>query len=329
MPSHRRESAAKPLKSADVRRRDRRRSSTHARSVPAPVPVASTPVSQNWPYDQQPVVVGRIGRHHSRLIIATPADLNNIATFMAEYAYPIKGDTGVIPDHTGMLYAKERTVAYLKDRYWNAMKAVMDCATPGNVNGLVLKLERNGKIEGVMAFNIVTENFDDPWSQYETRFHQRQENLWIYPGNGYMCQLRDVIHHPRNGGRPIVNIPFLITDLDPNLLPTLVGAFSKFLKGLVDEFRHCAIVNIYSGNHHEALKPYFDHHLGWPDVGRIKDRAPTMPQNCFPYKLMGKFIGPANPALPQPSFAQCIRWALESARDPTAFGSTRETPVVQ
>ncbi|KAI0107045.1 hypothetical protein GGR51DRAFT_571280 [Nemania sp. FL0031] len=281
--------------------------------------ITATLGSQAWPFNQLPVSIGRVGRHRVYMSIATHDDLDAIADFMVEYGYMIKQDTGVIPLEVGFQGHMERTRGLMRDRYREAVKAIVDCSSPGRMTGVVLKVEHEARIKGVMALHIVSEAFDDPWSQNETRVHESQESPWIFPGMEYIRLLRGVITHDRNENRPILTeakyqqlgVPYFMFSLENCFISTCIYGFSLFLKELVQEFKYSAIVNIHTGNLYAMIKPYLDVYLQYPECGSFKDDAPHSPQNCYPYKLHGKFMRPTPISPPAMLYLDdCVRLAF-------------------
>ncbi|KAJ8128244.1 hypothetical protein O1611_g5391 [Lasiodiplodia mahajangana] len=222
--------------------------------------------------------------------VATRHDLEAILDFMVEYAYDMKQDTGVVPYPQRSQDDVDRTKAEIRQRYRDAIGAIMDCSIRGRMTGIVVLIEYDGQIKGVAAANIVSLGFDDPWSRNERRVYSSGDSRWVFPGYAYMNLLREVMTHRSNGNRPVLSVPYFMFSLERYFLMPCLQGLSKFIKKLGREFKHSTIVNTYCGNAYTEISPSLDIFLQYPVGSAIKDDTTDPRQNCHPYVLRAKFM---------------------------------------
>ncbi len=100
-----------------------------------------------WPFCQRPFTIANFDDHRIRLSVAAPVDLNNIAAFCTEYGWAAK--QFIAPE---LLLTPMHMEELMKERYKDAIKAIMDTCTPGTMTGIVIKIEYKDKIRGVSKF---------------------------------------------------------------------------------------------------------------------------------------------------------------------------------
>ncbi|KAI1151824.1 hypothetical protein F4825DRAFT_421603 [Nemania diffusa] len=263
-----------------------------------------------WPFHNMRANIGRVGRHNIYVTAATHDDLDAMADFVAKYSFTIKQSTGIITSEVGSEAHSSGTIRLMRERYRDALKTIMDCCTPGIMTGVILKMEHDSKVKGVMALNILTEELDDPWSRNERQVTERGENLWIYPGAPYLKMLHKVITDNNNRNRPILNVPYLIVSMEGDFLQTGIIGFSKLLKGIVEELKHSAVVNIYCGNLYTMISQHLRLFLDFPRCGALADIVQLNPQSSQTYKVHGKFMRPTDPPPPDPYLDGPVRVAF-------------------
>ncbi|RWA09951.1 hypothetical protein EKO27_g5160 [Xylaria grammica] len=225
-----------------------------------------------WPFSQDPVTIANFDDHHIRMSVASYTDLDAIVDFCSEYSWIVKQETGVLA--FDQLVSPELITALMKDRYKYSIKAIMDCCTPGSMTGVVLKVEYQGQIRGVMAVNIVSADFNDPWSQNERQENERPQISWIFPAD-YTNTLAYTIWETGNQGRPILKQPYL---------NACIPAFGRTLIKLFTWFNRTTVVNIQSGPYHATFDSYFTGST-FNHTAALLENCPGINQRHYTYSI--------------------------------------------
>ncbi|KAI0914564.1 hypothetical protein F4823DRAFT_557913 [Ustulina deusta] len=204
-----------------------------------------------WPFCQRPFTIANFDDHRIRLSVAAPVDLNNIAAFCTEYGWAAK--QFIAPE---LLLTPMHMEELMKERYKDAIRAIMDTCTPGTMTGIVIKIEYKDKIRGVMAINVVGPDLDDPWSLNERQVGFRDEMAWIFP-SFYMSTLSETLAEEDNHAEPILNIPYFIVALEQPFLSACIPAFKRLVEMIATEYNRTAVLNIESGPYQNCFAPYF------------------------------------------------------------------------
>ncbi|GAP90126.2 hypothetical protein SAMD00023353_0203890 [Rosellinia necatrix] len=170
--------------------------------MPGPDGVADALNEPEWPFHYPPVVAGVVQNHQVRLSIASHDDLNAMAEFIAEYSWRMKHDAGTLEHVRGV--TEEQKWTLLVERYTAGLTAIMDCCVAGSMSGVVLKIQHRGKVQGVMALNLVTPALSDSWSQHELEQSWRSQTCWIYPA-AYTDILAELVGGAENRGRTVLS----------------------------------------------------------------------------------------------------------------------------
>ncbi|TGJ85468.1 hypothetical protein E0Z10_g3289 [Xylaria hypoxylon] len=229
------------------------------------------------------------------MAVASYNDLDAIADFCTEYSWIVKRETGVLAIDT--LVSPGLMTALMKDRYKDSIKAIMDCCIPGSMTGIVLKIEYQGQIRGVMALNIVTAGFNDPWSQNERRENERQQISWVFPAN-YLDTLSYTLWESANQGQPILNVPYFVVSLEQPYLNACIPAFGRMLIKLFTWFNRTTVVNIQSGPYHAAFSPYFTGST-FTHTTSLSENCPGVQQLHYTYSIYTSWAEPSADAPPE------------------------------
>ncbi|KAI1293387.1 hypothetical protein F5Y03DRAFT_374124 [Xylaria venustula] len=203
-----------------------------------------------WPFCQRPITVSHFCDQSIRLSVANPSDLNRMANFCTDYSWSVK--QFVCPE---IVDSPRRMRALMRERYKAALGAIMDCCTPGSMTGIVFKIEYDEKIQGVMAMNVVSTNFDDPWSENERQAAMRDDTAWIFPSD-YMGKLAETLGDDDNHGEPILSIPYFVACVDQPFLSICIPSFRRLAEIIAALYNRATVLNLQTGPYEHAFAPY-------------------------------------------------------------------------
>ncbi|KAI0428178.1 hypothetical protein F5Y09DRAFT_343928 [Xylaria sp. FL1042] len=255
-----------------------------------------------WPFCQRPITVSRFEDHRIRLSVAGPADLDAIATFCSEYSWSVK--QFVCPE---IITSPADLKAVMKERYRASIDAIMGCCVPGSMTGIVFKIELEDKIQGVMAINVVSTDFGDPWSQNEREEATKEETAWIFPSD-YMGKLAETLGEEDNQSEPILNIPYFVVSLDQPFLSICIPSFRRLLELIATQYNRTAVLNLQTGPYEHAFAPYL---AGSPftHTGRMQESPTDVLRPCSTYANYMYWTDTARDT-PGPYLDRVIRRAL-------------------
>ncbi|KAF2966262.1 hypothetical protein GQX73_g7313 [Xylaria multiplex] len=274
-----------------------------------------------WPYSQEPVTIAYFDDHRMRMGVASYADLDSLADFCTEYSWIVKQETGVLA--LDQLVNPGFMTSLMKERYKYSLKAIMDCCIPGSMTGIVLKIEYQGLIRGVnyrnfvesyplkafafaqntgslltpsaiVALNIVSAEFNDPWSQNERQEQARPQVKWIFPDD-YMGTLSYTLWDRGNHGRPVLNVPYFVVSLEQPYLNACIPAFGRMLIKLYTWFNATTVVNIQTGPYHATFDPYFSGST-FIHTATLLENAPSVTQRNYTYSVYTSWARPSQEA---------------------------------
>ncbi|KAI0539178.1 hypothetical protein GGR58DRAFT_258557 [Xylaria digitata] len=245
-----------------------------------------------WPYSQEPVTIAYFDDHRMRMGVASYADLDGLADFCTEYSWIVKQETGVLA--LDQLVNPGFMTSLMKERYKYSLKSIMDCCIPGSMTGIVLKIEYQGQIRGVMALNIVSPEFNDPWSQNERQEQARPQVKWIFPED-YMGTLSYTLWDRRNNGKPILNVPYFVVSLEQPYLNACIPAFGRMLIKIFTWFNGTTVVNIQTGPYHATFDPYFNGST-FMHTATLLENCPNISQRHYTYSIYTSWGRPSQDA---------------------------------
>ncbi|KAI1428454.1 hypothetical protein F5Y12DRAFT_25303 [Xylaria sp. FL1777] len=255
-----------------------------------------------WPFCQRPTTIAHYDDHRIRLSVATPNDLNDVADFCTDYAWAMK--QFVCPE---IIVAPEHMRALMTERYKASIKAIMDCCVPGRMTGIVFKIEYNNRIQGVMAINIVSSEFDDPWSQNERQEATRAEIGWIFPSD-YLGKLAETLGEDDNHSQPILNVPYFLVSLEQPFLNVCLPSFRRLIETIATLYNRTAVLNLETGPYEHIFAPYLAG-SSFIHTGRILENPSEVLQPWSTYSNYTHWTDPSND-MPGQYLDRIIRRAL-------------------
>ncbi|KAI1353232.1 hypothetical protein F5Y01DRAFT_313015 [Xylaria sp. FL0043] len=255
-----------------------------------------------WPFNQRPITISCFDDHRIRLSVAGPADLGAIASFCRDYSWSVK--QFVCPE---IIAAPAQLKAQMRARYKASIGAILDCCVPGSMTGIVFKIEFEDQIRGVMAINVVSSDFEDPWSQNEREEATKEETAWIFPSD-YMGKLAETLGEEDNNSEPILNIPYFVVSTEQPFLSVCIPSFRRLLEAIATLYNRTAVMNLQTGPYEHAFTPYlagssFNH------TGRMEESPSDVLQ---PYSAYSNytFWTDTSRDTPSPYLDRVIRRAL-------------------
>ncbi|TRX89430.1 hypothetical protein FHL15_009728 [Xylaria flabelliformis] len=190
-----------------------------------------TPVDAEWPFSQQPLHLGNIENHPILLTVAGYPDLDAIAEFAADSYITIKQASRFKPME---YFAEQRPL--IRERYRSSLQAIMESCIPNAMAGVILKVEHRGVIKGMMALNLAQTDCGDPWTRHESLQLRSPQYARVFPTTEHLRLLYLTMADRRNGSRPILNVPHIISSMDSSYMATCLTTFMNILVRIAHTF---------------------------------------------------------------------------------------------
>ncbi|KAI0862440.1 hypothetical protein F4860DRAFT_523211 [Xylaria cubensis] len=214
-----------------------------------------------WPFSQQPLNLGNIENYPVLLTVADYTDLDAIAEFAADSYITIKQASRLRP----VEYFVEKW-PLIRERYRSSLQAIMESCIPNAMTGVILKVEHRGVIKGMMALNLAQTDRRDPWTRHESlQLGSRQYYARVFPTTEYLSSLYLILADRRNGSRPILNVPHIISSMDSSYMTTCLTTFMNIIVRIAHVCRFTVLMNSYEGSYHHLFKTYITHNAGFTE----------------------------------------------------------------
>ncbi|KAI0445633.1 hypothetical protein F4803DRAFT_547928 [Xylaria telfairii] len=242
-----------------------------------------------WPYSEQPINLGDVEDDPVLLSVASYIDLDAIADFMTKsYLIIFRANCIAPPEYI------ETKWPIIRERYRSSLQAILDSCIPNQMTGIILKVEHRDVIQGVMALNMAKADRSDLWTNNEFLHTDESEYAWVFPVDGYLRLLSNLMDSAHNESRPILNVPHLAASMDDRYMSTCLTTFMGMLRTIAGKCQYSMLINSYEGVYHSLFKTYITYNNGFQRFGWLNNPALDVRRHSNDYVIYARYIPASN-----------------------------------
>ncbi|KAI0202507.1 hypothetical protein F4808DRAFT_468211 [Astrocystis sublimbata] len=202
-----------------------------------------------WPFSRQ-LKLQDEGGHPVLLGVAGQNELEDVVNFAANTYFEIRQASIFTIEQ--MFHADSQ---WVKQRFRSSLKAVMDCCNAGEMTGVVLKIEHQGAIKGIMVLHLARKDAHDPWSiNAKSQSDMSTGSNPVSMSSAHITLIKERTDTESNQLRPIINVPHVIASVQGRFMHICLNNFMSMLTKISHHCQLSALVSSHEGSYHTMYK---------------------------------------------------------------------------